>query len=192
MHNRNYNSQYPQAEYRKPLFEGLEYKDLEGILKPTIHVDEFSSKMGEDSDIIVISFFVRDKKAAKDLVNWFEKGYDFILDADMSPGEIKPNRYLVYIEMRRRTSAPTQVAELIDDMSTLTEFKPNDWIMVYEGKQHEWNPETFAKLIPLSPNQYRKSKEADLNEWRVAAGMETKQVFERDSVMQSLQNAAGI
>jgi hypothetical protein len=192
MHNRNYNSQKSQAEYRKPLFEGLEYKDLEGILKPTIHVDEFSSKMGEDSDIIVISFFVRDKKAAKDLVNWFEKGYDFILDADMSPGEIKPNRYLVYIEMRRRTSAPTQVAELIDDMSTLTEFNPDDWIMVYEGNQHEWNTETFAKLIPLSPNQYRKSKEADLNEWRVAAGMETKQLFERDSVMQSLQNAAGI
>lgn len=192
MQNRNYNSQQFQVKYRKPLFEGLEYKDLEGILKPTVHVDEFSSKMGEDSDIIVISFFVRDRAAAKDLVSWFEKGYDFILDADMSPGEIKPNRYLVYIEMRRRTSAPAQIAELIDDMSTLTEFVPSDWIMVYEGKQQEWNPETFAKLVPLSPNQYRKSKEADLNEWRVAAGLDTKQVFERDSLMKSLQNAAGI
>lgn len=192
MHNRNYNSQKSQVEHRKPLFEGLEYKDLEGILKPTVHVDEFSSKMGEDSDIIVVSFFVRDRGAAKDLVSWFEKGYDFILDADMSPGEIKPNRYLVYIEMRRRTSAPTQIAELIDDMSTLTEFVPSDWIMVYEGNQHEWNPETFAKLVPLNPNQYRESKEADLNEWRVAAGLDTKQIFERDSLMKSLQNAAGI
>ena len=87
MHNKPYNQ--PQ---RRPLFEGLQYKDLEGMMKSTIHVDEFSSKMGEDEDIIVLSFFVRDRQAAKDLVSWFEKGYDFVLDADMSPGEIKPNR----------------------------------------------------------------------------------------------------
>ena len=70
---------------------------MEGLLKPTIHVDEFSSKMGDDDEIIVASFFVRDKSAAKDLMNWFEKGYDFVIDSDMSPGEIKPNRYLVYV-----------------------------------------------------------------------------------------------
>ena len=76
------------------LLEGLKYKDLDGMMKPTVHVDEFASKMGDDDDVIVISFFVRDLGAAKDLVSWFEKGYDFVLDADRSPGEIKPNRYL--------------------------------------------------------------------------------------------------
>ena len=64
------------------LSESLSYKDLEGLMKPTIHVDEFSSKMGDDDDIIVVSFFVRDPQAAKDLMAWFEKGYDFVLDAD--------------------------------------------------------------------------------------------------------------
>jgi hypothetical protein len=54
------------------IFETLEYKDMEGLLKPTIHIDEFTSKMGEDDDIIVVSFFIRDNKAAKDLMNWFE------------------------------------------------------------------------------------------------------------------------
>ena len=73
---------------------------MEGLLKPEIHVDEFTSKMGEDDDIIVVSFFVRDPNAAKDLMNWFEKGYDFVIDADRSPGEIKPNRFLVYVEIR--------------------------------------------------------------------------------------------
>jgi hypothetical protein len=34
-----------------PLFESLGFKDLEGLMKPTIHVDEFSSKMGDDDDI---------------------------------------------------------------------------------------------------------------------------------------------
>ena len=79
MHNNNSNNQL--------VFESLEYKDLEGMMKPTIHVDEFTSKMGDDDDIIVVSFFVRDDQAAKDLMQWFEKGYDFVLDADKSPGE---------------------------------------------------------------------------------------------------------
>ena len=82
------------------VFEGLGYKDMEGLIKPVIHVDEFTSKMGEDDDIIVLSFFLRDPTAAKDLMNWFERGYDFIIDADRSPGEIKKNRYLVFVEIR--------------------------------------------------------------------------------------------
>lgn len=49
------------------LSEGLEYKDLVGMMKPTVHVDEFASKMGEDDDIIVASFYVRSRQAAKDL-----------------------------------------------------------------------------------------------------------------------------
>ena len=49
------------------LSEGLNYKDMVGILKPTVHIDEFVSKMGEDADIAVVSFYVRDKAAAKDL-----------------------------------------------------------------------------------------------------------------------------
>ena len=70
-----------------PLCEALNYKDMEGMIKPTVHVDEFASKMGDDDDIIVLSFFVRSKEAARDLVSWFEKGYDWVMDADTSPGE---------------------------------------------------------------------------------------------------------
>ena len=74
------------------------------MIKPTIHIDEFSSKMGEDDDVAVASFYVTDEQAAQDLVGWFEKGYDFVLDADRSPGEIDPNKYLVYVELKRRTN----------------------------------------------------------------------------------------
>jgi hypothetical protein len=37
-----------------------------------VHIDEFTSNMGEDADVIVLSFFVRDRKAAKDLMQWYE------------------------------------------------------------------------------------------------------------------------
>ena len=178
--------------HRQSLLEGLGYKDLEGILKPTIHIDEFSSKMGDDDDIIVLSFFTRDKAAAKDLMNWFEKGYDFVLDADQSPGEIKPNRYLVYVEMRRRRAAPEQVNELLGDLGTLTEFDPEDWTMVYKEKTHPWSTEEFARLVPLSPREYRERTERDLNEWRTAAGLPVKATYERDDAIKSIQSAAGI
>jgi len=162
-------------------------------MKPTVHIDEFSSKMGEDADVIVVSFFVRDKQAAKDLMNWFEKGYDFVLDADQSPGEIKPNRYLVYLEMRRRNAAPKQIQEILADLGTLTEYEPNDWIMVYKKQQHKWSPETFAKLVPLTPNEYRDRTEGELNEMRIAAGLNTKTVYKvLDPALKSIQAAAGI
>ena len=174
------------------LSESLAFKDLEGMLKPTIHVDEFSSKMGDDDDIIVISFFVRDPQAAKDLMSWFEKGYDFVIDADKSPGEIKPNRYLVYLEIRRRSTAGGNVEMLLDDLGTLTEFKQDDWTMHYRDKSYPFSRDTFDNIVPLSPKEYRKKFESEMNEMRVAAGLETKQIYERDNVLKTLQSAAGI
>jgi hypothetical protein len=197
-HNNNFNNQQqPQevsVQHRQRLNEGLAYKDMEGMMKPTLHIDEFSSKMGEDADVIVVSFFVRDKQAAKDLMHWFEKGYDFVLDADQSPGEIKPNRYLVYLEMRRRNAAPRQIQEILDDLGTLTEYDdPDDWVMVYKKQKHKWSPETFAELVPLTPAEYRERTESDLNEMRVAAGIDTKPIYTTVSKdLQALQSAAGI
>jgi hypothetical protein len=194
-HNNNFNNpqQPPQPQRHRQLNEGLGYKDMEGMMKPTVHIDEFSSKMGEDADVIVVSFFVRDKQAAKDLMNWFEKGYDFVLDADQSPGEIKPNRFLVYLEMRRRNAAPGQIDEILRDLNTLTEYEPDDWIMVYKKKKHEWSPETFAELVPLTPNEYRARTEGDLNEMRIAAGLDVKPIYTKVSKdLQAMQSAAGI
>jgi hypothetical protein len=176
-----------------PLCENLEYQDLKGMLKPRVHVDEFAAKMGDDDDVVVISFFVRDKAASQDLVNWFEKGYDWVLDADMSPGEIKPGRYLVYVEMRRRSTAGQRVAEMLDDLETLIEYSAKDWTMHYGGEDHPFSREEFDRLVPLSPTQYRKTKEKDLNEMRSAAGIDTVAVYDReDQDLRQLQSAAGI
>ena len=176
-----------------PLFEALEYKDMEGMMKPTIHVDEFASKMGDDDDVIVVSFFVRSKQAADDLVSWFEKGYDWVLDADTSPGEIKPGRFLVYIEIRRRSAAGQYIETALDDLNTLTEWENStDWTMHYEGQDVPYSREEFERLVPLSPKEYRKRKETEINEMRVAAGMPPKQIYERERDIRQLQSAAGI
>ena len=185
MHNNNFNNL---------LSEALAFKDLEGMMKPTVHVDEFSSKMGDDDDVIVISFFLRDAQAAKDLMNWFEKGYDFVLDADRSPGEIKPNRFLVYVEIRRRSTAGGHVEQLLDDLNTLTEFKDSsEWTMHYKGKHVPFSRDEFDRLVPLSPRAYRERSDKDLNEVRIAAGMPVVSNYDkRDRALQAIQSAAGI
>lgn len=185
MHNKHSNS---------PLFESLGFKDLEGLMKPTVHVDEFSSKMGDDDDIIVLSFFVRDPSAAKDLMNWFEKGYDFVLDADRSPGEIKPNRYLVYVEIRRRSTAGGNVETLLNDLNTLTEFEDaGAWTMHYKNKSIPFSRDEFDATVPLTPKAYRDRYEKDLNEVRIAAGMPVVTTYDpKDRALQAIQSAAGI
>ena len=185
MHNNNSNNQ---------LFESLGFRDLEGLLKPTIHVDEFSSKMGDDDDIIVISFFVRDAQAAKDLMMWFEKGYDFVLDADRSPGEIRPGRYLVYVELRRRSTAGGHVEQLLDDLNTLTEFEDSTaWTMHYRDQEIPFTRDAFDATVPLTPRAYRERYEKDLNEVRVAAGIPVVTTYDRqDRALQIIQSAAGI
>jgi len=175
-----------------PLCEALEYKDMEGQIKPTLHIDEFASKMGDDDAIIVASFFVRSQQAARDLMNWFEKGYDWVMDADVSPGEIAPGRYLVYIEMRRRTAAGARLADAVQDLETLTELRPEDWVMHYGDQTVPFTQETFDRLVPLSPKEYRARRESGLNEMRTAAGIDTVPVYERDRDIRQLQSAAGI
>jgi len=164
------------------------------MLKPTIHVDEFASKMGDDDDIIVISFFVRDQQAARDLMNWFEKGYDFVLDADRSPGEIKPGRYLVFVEIRRRSTAGGHVETLLNDLNTLTEFDgAEDWTMHYKNKELPFSRDAFDSTVPLTPKAYRDRYEKDLNEVRIAAGLPVVTTYDpQDRALKTIQSAAGI
>ena len=171
---------------------GLEYKCLEGMIKPTIHIDEFASKMGDDDDVSVASFYVTDEQAAKDLVGWFEKGYDFVLDADRSPGEIAPNKYLVYVEMKRRSNLGTNLNTMLEDLSTLCELEPKDWVFRSGKEEYEFTTEAFEKVVATSPKAYRLDKELGLNEVRARAGLKTKRIYENDEAIQQLKNIAGL
>jgi hypothetical protein len=85
------------------------------------------------------------------------------------------------------------VQTLLDDLSTLTEFDPEEWRMHYNGREHEWSEETFARLVPMTPDAYRAENEGDLNEVRTAAGLEPKRIHDKVSDdVKSLQSMAGI
>ena len=174
------------------LNEGLGYQDLKKMLKPEIHIDEFASKMGDDDKISVVSFLVKSQAASDDLVNWFESGYDFVMDADKSPGEIKHSRYVVYVEMQRRTNLPEKIEEMLDDLQTLTEFKPEDWTVVYGKREMPFSVENIKGVVPLSPKEYRETIETDLNTMREAAGLATVSIYDKTQDTSDMQEQAGI
>jgi len=64
---------------------GLKANDLKHMLEDIFEIDSYASKMGDDKNIVTLSFSLKDSSAAQDLTNFLEKGYDFILDADATP-----------------------------------------------------------------------------------------------------------
>jgi hypothetical protein len=176
------------------LNESLDYMDLKDQLKNRITVDEYSAKMGPDKDIVTITFTVYSKLAAEDLVTWFERGYDWVLDASVSDGELEPGVYLVFVEMDRRAKVPARICTLLSDLETLTGLGLKDWTVEIEGTDCPADPEAMADKMILNPNVYKAQKESEeeLNEFRTIAGLETKPIYEEDAYIKSIKDMAGI
>jgi ABC-type Fe3+-hydroxamate transport system substrate-binding protein len=175
--------------------EGLDYHDLEGIVLPVVSVDEYSAQMGKDSEIVTIAFTVKNKKAGEDLADWFERGYDFVLDAQVSDGELSTGKYLVFVEMNRRTSVPERIVTLLDDLETLTDMKLKDWTVIVDEEEYEADKDILKQVITMSPHKYREQNEdeTELNEMRQNAGLETVSVYpEQDSEIKAFKAMAGL
>ena len=56
------------------LFEGLKEGDLAELVLPMISIDEFESKLDDDS--IVVAFYVGDRDPSQDLNRFIQKGAD--------------------------------------------------------------------------------------------------------------------
>lgn len=177
----------------------LDYMDLKGQLKDKITIDEYAAKMGKDNDIVTVTFTTHSKLAAQDLVTWFERGYDFVLDASVSDGEIQPGKWLVFVEMDRRSKVPNRIIKLLSDLETLTGLKESDWSVEIEGDEYEANEETLREKIILNPNEYEKYKETeeeesdeDLNEMRLRAGLNVKTNYVEDEYIKNLKAIARV
>lgn len=177
------------------LNESLDHLDMEDKVYPILSIDEYAAKMGEDKDIITLTFMVKSKLVGEDLVTWFERGYDFVLDASVSEGELEPNKYLVFVEMDRRSWAPKNICHLIKDLKSLTGIDPKDWSVNIDTEEYPCEEEVLKQKMVLNPTKYtiEKEVEEELNEMRTAAGLETKHAdLEKDSVLKDFLSKAGL
>lgn len=169
------------------LNEALDYLDMEGQIGDVVTVDEYAAKMGSDKDIVTLTFTVNSKLAATDLVTWLERGYEFVLDASVSDGELEPGKWLVFVEMDRRSKVPERIITLLEDLETLTGMKLKDWSVDIEGDEVDADEELIRQKMILNPNQYEetrdteeKEQEATMNEMRSLAGIDTKPIYNTD------------
>jgi hypothetical protein len=202
MQNNNRNS--------KLLRENLEQGDLKRLVHNELHIDEYKSKMGTDEDVCVISFKVSGKEPGADLVSFIEKGYDFVLDADVSSGEKEGGDYLVFVELQRSEELPTQIIAIMDDLMNLTEQKIEDWRVRYykSTNDNELTLEVLADIIPLTSEAYdakygEDEEEVDLEEpeqditqdldaMKAAAGVPVTTTAPVNDFTESLRVAAGL
>lgn len=136
------------------LNEGLRPMDLREMVHSMFEVDSFKSKMGEDQDVCVVSFKVKDRSPAKDLMEFIEKGYPFVLDADVSSGEDNRGEYSVFVEISRSPRLAEQIKELTYGVRKLTGIDDFKFKYYKENQVYEATEENLKNHIPKTANEY--------------------------------------
>ncbi len=151
------------------LNEGLRSGDLKNYVSEVFTVDRYSSKMGEDSDVVVLGFRVREKNPAIDMMEFIEKGYPFILDADISAGEENDGQYQVFVEIERTPNLTEQLTDLLKGIGQLCDCL--NWKFRYQkaNQSVEFNEDSITKNIPLTKEDYTAKvlsiKESDIKQF---------------------------
>ena len=139
----------------------LQPNDLKTFVNEIFTIDSYKSKMGQDKEISVLAFEVLTQEPAKDLMNFIEKGYDFVLDADISAGENRKGKYDVFVEIERDRHLPKNIGALLDDVSKLAGI--DEWKYRYykNVESKAFTIEDAENDIPLDSNTY----ESMINEY---------------------------
>jgi hypothetical protein len=146
---------------------GLKNGDLKDLVYHIFEIDSYASKMGDDKNIITISFTVSNNDPAKDLVRFLEGGYSFILDADVTAGEQSDGNYRVFIEIERDNNANENIMEVIDGVQKLAHIDKLKF-RYYKGfKSFEASMENLDREVPLDPENYGITvSESNLNNYK--------------------------
>lgn len=105
------------------LDEGLRENDLDDLVLPTITIDDFEPKSGDDDEVVVVTFRAKDDGPANDLASFIEKGSHDILDTEVSPSVDEDGNYLIFVEIRRSDSLFDTVKGIVKDVTRLVNIE---------------------------------------------------------------------
>jgi hypothetical protein len=137
------------------LNENLHALDLKNLVKKVFEIDSYKSKIGDDEDVVVVSFTVDYEDPAKDLENFIEMGYDFVLDADCSPGETDDGNYKVFVELERGRHVAKQIKEMLDGIERLTGMPDMRFRYFKSFKSQDATEDNLAAAIPTDKDAYK-------------------------------------
>ena len=128
--------------------------DLKNLIDKVFEVDSYASKMGDDKNIVTLSFSVSDKEPAEDLANFLEKGYNFILDADVTAGEQADGTYKVFVELQRERGIHDNINEILDGVRKIGGLDELKFRYYKDFKSKDATLEELQSNIPDDPNNY--------------------------------------
>jgi len=111
--------------------------------------------MGNDEDVVVLSFRAKDKFPAIDMMEFIEKGYPAVLDADMSTGEESDGQYAVFVELERNDKLPEELNTLLSGLTKLCGHE--QWYFKYHKASdiYEFSEDAVKEVVPLDPESYK-------------------------------------
>jgi len=136
------------------LNEGLRPGDLRNTISPLFEIDAFSSKMGDDADVCVVSFQAIDRAPARDLMEFFEKSYNFVLDADVSAGENDAGEYTVFIELSRIPALIDHIQTIAVGVKKLTNISDLQFRYHKNKDTVTVSRDALIDAVPVTKNQY--------------------------------------
>lgn len=148
----------------RKLFEGLRPNDLEGLVLPTISVDEYESKVSDAS--IVVAFLVEDQEPAEDLKHFIAHSAIKQLDAEVSPGPDPDGYYYVFVEILRNEEFIDRLLLLLEDVTRVTGIKR--WKMRVYGKKLSYavTKENLEEMVNLTVEKNTREETAEtILEW---------------------------
>jgi len=168
----------------------LKSNDLKNFVNEIFTIDSYKSKMGKDEDVSVLAFEVTDQEPAKDLMSFIEKGYPFILDADVSSGENRRGKYDVFVELERNRYLGKNIKTILDDVQKLTGI--DEWKYRYY-KEVESKPFTEELEVPVDKETYNSFiegyKQRELDRFFNKGATEQKHVA--DNIIEFKRHASG-
>jgi len=171
----------------------LQSNDLKDFVNEIFTIDSYKSKMGQDKEIAVLAFEVKTQEPAKDLMNFIEKGYDFVLDADVSTGENRKGKYDVFVEIERDRHLPKRIADILEEVSKLTGIENWKYRYYKNVESKPYDVSTAESEIPLSGDAY----ESMINEYnqveldRFFNKGVTEQRYVKENVIEFGRHASG-
>ena len=136
------------------LNEELQSGDLKYLVSHLFDIDSYRSKIGEDGDMVVLSFTVDEKAPADDLCRFLEMGYEFVLDADATNGPTSNGKYKVFVEMERNKHVAKHVMEMLDGISRLAGVEKFKFSYYKSFKSLPADLDILNKAIPTNANEY--------------------------------------
>lgn len=146
---------------------GLQKGDLKDLVYNIFEIDSYKSKMGNDKDIVTLSFSTLTKESGEDLVDFIEKGYNFVLDADVTPGEQSDGTYKVFVEMERRNTVANEITDLIGGLRNLCDIDNFKFRYYKSFESKNVDEEMLEQSIPLDAASYEQTvNESNLNNYK--------------------------